>query len=64
LQLFPSSFWNFCMIWFFIKFIQWTCTFIKRGMFLLYKKIEINYMTLCIPFDYFFRKCTLNIWLF
>jgi hypothetical protein len=34
-----SRLWNFWMIWFFIKFIQWTCTFIKGGMFLLYKKI-------------------------
>jgi hypothetical protein len=59
-----SRFWNwkFSFIWFFIKFIQWTCNFIEGGMFLLYKKIEINYMTLCIPFDSFFKN-TLNIWL-
>jgi len=46
-----SKLWKFCMIWFFISFIQWTCTFIKGGMVLLYKKIEINCMTLCIPFN-------------
>jgi hypothetical protein len=42
------------MIWFFIKFIQWTCTFIEGGILFLYKKIEINCMILCLPFDYFF----------
>jgi hypothetical protein len=46
-------FWNFWMIQFFFKFIQWTCTFIEWGMLLLYKKFEINCMTLCIPFDSF-----------
>jgi len=46
-----SRLWKFCMIWFSIKFIQWTCTFIKGAWFLLYNKIEINCMTLCIPFD-------------
>jgi hypothetical protein len=38
-----------------------TCTYIKGGMFLLYKKIEINCMILCFPFDYIFLKCTLEI---
>jgi len=38
--LFKISKWKFWMIWFFIKFIQWTCTFIKGGMLLLYKKIK------------------------
>jgi len=33
--------------------------FHRKGMFLLYKKFEINRMTLCISFDYFF-KCTLD----
>jgi len=47
---------NFCMIWFFIKFIQWKCNFIERGMFLLHKKIEINCSTLCIPFDSLKKK--------
>ncbi len=28
--------------------------FIEGDMYLLYKKFETNYMTLCIPFDYFF----------
>jgi hypothetical protein len=51
-----SKLWYFCMIWFFIKFIQWTCIFIEGGMFLLYKKFEINCMTLCIPFDPFSLK--------
>jgi hypothetical protein len=46
---------NFCMIWFFIKFIQRTCTFIRRGMFLLYKKNE-NYIVLSILFYSFFEK--------
>jgi hypothetical protein len=27
---------------FFIKFIQWICTFIEGGTFLLYKKFEIK----------------------
>jgi hypothetical protein len=40
------------MIWFFIKFMQSTCTFIERPMFFLYKKLEINCMILCLPFDY------------
>jgi hypothetical protein len=44
---------HFFMIWFFIKFIQWTCILKERGFFLLYKKIEINCMTLCIPFNSF-----------
>jgi hypothetical protein len=57
-----SRFWNLCVIWFLIKFIYWTCPFIEGGMFFLYKKFEINYMTLCIPFDSFKRKCSLNIW--
>ncbi len=48
--------WNFYTIWFFIKVIQWTCTFIEGGMFLLYKKIEINCMILCPPFDYFSKN--------
>jgi hypothetical protein len=43
--------WHFCMIWFFIKFIQQTCIFIEQGMFLLYTKFEINCMILCISFD-------------
>ncbi len=51
-----SKLWHFFMIWFFIMFIQWTCTYIERGMFLLYKKFEINYMTLYIPFDYFVKN--------
>jgi hypothetical protein len=29
-------------------------------MFLLYNFFEINYVTLCIPFDYFFKKCNLD----
>jgi hypothetical protein len=28
--------------------------FIERDMFLLYKFFEINYMTLCIPFGFYF----------
>jgi hypothetical protein len=32
--------------------------FHKRGMFLLYKKLEINCMTLYIPFDSF-KKITI-----
>jgi hypothetical protein len=48
-----SRFWNFWMIWFFHQVIQWTCLFIEGGMFLLYKKFEINCMILCLPFDYF-----------
>jgi hypothetical protein len=51
LSLKISRLWNFCMIWYLIKFIQCTCIFIKGGMFFLYKKFEINCMTLCIPFD-------------
>jgi len=57
LHPFPSKFqrlWNFCMIWFFMKFIQWTCTLIEGGMFLLYKKFEFNCMISCIPFDFIF----------
>jgi len=55
---------NFCMIWFFIEFIQWTWTFIESDMFLLYKFFEINCMILCIPFDSLKKKCTsLNTWL-
>jgi hypothetical protein len=41
---------------FFIKLIQQTCIFIKKDMFLLYKKFEINYMILCITFYYFLKK--------
>jgi hypothetical protein len=48
-----SKLWHFCLIFFFIKFIQWTCTFIEWGMLLLNKKFEINSMTLCIPFASF-----------
>jgi hypothetical protein len=48
-----SKLWKEIMIWFFIRFNQWTCIFIGRGMLLLYKKIEIDCMTLCIPFDSF-----------
>jgi hypothetical protein len=62
LSLEISKLWHFCMIWFFIKLIQCTCTFIEGGMFLLYKKIEINCTTLYIPFDFFIKKCNLNIW--
>jgi len=51
-----SRLWKFWVILFFIKFIQWTCTFIKGGMFLLYKKFEINCMIVCLPFGYFFKK--------
>jgi hypothetical protein len=50
------------MIWFFIKFIQWTCAFIEGGKFLLYKKIGINCMILCIPFDSLKKKSSLNTW--
>ncbi len=57
-----SRLWNCWMIWFFIKFIQWTYIFIEGDIFLLYKKFEINCMTLCLPFDYFKKKCTLNTW--
>ncbi len=57
-----SRLWNFCMIWFFIKFIQWTCTFIERNMFLLYTNFEINCITLCIPFDSFLKKCSIDTW--
>jgi hypothetical protein len=33
-----SRFWNFCMIWVFIKFTQWTCIFIrKRHVFVVQK---------------------------
>jgi hypothetical protein len=46
---------------FFIKSIQWICIFIAGGTFLLYKKFEINYMTLCIPWK---KKLNLNTWLF
>jgi hypothetical protein len=31
-------------------------------MFLLYKKIEINYTILCIPLEYIFKKYTLDTW--
>jgi hypothetical protein len=51
-----SKLWNFCMIWFFIKFIQRTCTFIEGGIFLLYKRFEIYCMILCFPFYYFFKN--------
>jgi hypothetical protein len=51
-----SKLWKKFMIWFFIRFIQWTCIFIARGMFLLYKKIEINCMTLCILFYSFLKN--------
>ncbi len=54
---------KFYMIWFFIKFIQWMCTFIKGDTFLLYKKFKINCMTLCILFNLFIFKCTLETWL-
>jgi hypothetical protein len=47
---------KFCMAWFFIKFIQWTCTFINGGMFLLYKKFEISCMTWRIFFYSFFKN--------
>jgi hypothetical protein len=46
--------WSFCMIWFFIKFIHWTCTFIKEAMFLLYKVFEINCKTYAFFFILFF----------
>jgi hypothetical protein len=49
------------MIWFFIKFIQWTCTFIEGGMFLLYKNFEIDCMILCLPFDYFKKMYFKNL---
>jgi len=26
------KFWHFCAFWFFIKVIQWTCTFLEGGM--------------------------------
>jgi hypothetical protein len=45
----------------FIKFIQWTCTFIEGGMVLLYKKIEINCMVLCLPFDLFFKMYFIHL---
>jgi hypothetical protein len=48
--------WNFYMIWVFVKFTQWTCTFIKGDMFLLYKFFEINYVTLCIPLITFLKS--------
>jgi hypothetical protein len=35
--------------------------FYKRRNILLYKKFEINCMILCIPFNYFIKKCNLNI---
>jgi hypothetical protein len=35
--------------------------FHRRGMFVLYKQIEINCMILCLPFDYFKEKCILDI---
>jgi hypothetical protein len=59
LQPFPFKFQDFekkQIIWFFIKFIQWTCTFIKGGMFLFYTKFEINCMSLCMHFDSLFKK--------
>jgi hypothetical protein len=34
--------------------------FHRRGHVFFVKKILINCMTLCIPFDYFFFKCTLD----
>jgi hypothetical protein len=34
--------------------------FHRRGMFLLYTKFEISYMTLCIPFDSLKKKCNLK----
>jgi hypothetical protein len=51
-----SKIWIFYVIWFFIKFIQWTYIFIERGMILLYKKFEINCMILRIPFDSLKKK--------
>jgi len=47
-----SRFWNFCMNWFLIKFIQWTCNFIEGGIFLLYKSLKsivLLYAFLLIP---------------
>jgi hypothetical protein len=54
-----SKLWHFCMIWFFIKLIQWTCTFIEGGMFLLYKKLKLIawlYTFLLIPLYIYFLK--------
>jgi hypothetical protein len=34
--------------------------FHRKSMFLLYKRFEINCMTLCIPFDSFKKKCNLK----
>jgi hypothetical protein len=34
--------------------------FNRRRHILLYKKLEINYMTICILFDHSIKKCNLN----
>jgi len=42
--------WIFCTIWFFIKFIQWICTFIE-GAYLSLKSIVWPYAFLLIHFQ-------------
>jgi hypothetical protein len=57
-----SRLWHFCMIWIFIKFIQWTCTSIEKDIFLLYKSLKLIVWLLCIPFDSFLKKNNLDTW--
>jgi len=35
--------------------------FHRRGHVFVVQKFEIDYVILCIPFDYYFKKCSLNI---
>jgi hypothetical protein len=64
LQTFPSKFQDLkFFVWFsFHQVHSMFCTFIEGGMFLLYKKFEINCMTLNIPFDSLKQKCNLETW--
>ncbi len=64
LQPFLSKFqklWNFCMIWFFIKIIQWTCTLIKGACFCCIKSLNsivwLHAFLLILK-----KKCNLDTW--